>query len=50
VLGIVLAQKRDLPGAKDSLTAYLKASPTAGDADTVKKQLEQIDKMIAEGQ
>ena len=50
VLGIVLAQKRDLPGAKDSLTAYLKASPTAGDAETVKKQLEQIDKMIAEGQ
>ncbi len=50
VLGIVLAQKRDLPGAKDSLSAYLKASPNAGDADQVKKQLEQIDKMIAEGQ
>ena len=50
VLGIVLAQKRDLPGAKDSLSAYLKASPNAGDADAVKKQLEQIDKLIAEGQ
>ena len=50
VLGIVLAQKRDLPGAKDSLSAYLKASPNAGDADQVKKQLEQIDKLIAEGQ
>lgn len=50
VLGIILAQKRDLPGAKDSLSAYLKASPTAGDADAVKKQLEQIDKLIAEGQ
>lgn len=50
VLGIILAQKRDLPGAKDSLSAYLKASPDAGDADAVKKQLEQIDKLIAEGQ
>lgn len=50
VLGIILAQKRDLPGAKDSLSAYLKASPNAGDADAVKKQLEQIDKLIAEGQ
>jgi len=50
VLGIILAQKRDLPGAKESLTAYLKASPKATDADAVKKQLEQLDKLIAEGQ
>ncbi len=50
VLGIILAQKRDLPGAKESLTAYLKSSPKAADADAVKKQLEQLDKLIAEGQ
>lgn len=50
VLGLILAQKRDLPGAKESLMAYIKANPTASDLDTVKKQLEQVDKLIAEGQ
>lgn len=50
VLGIILAEKRDIPGAAESLRAYLKASPDAPDAENIKKQLEQLEKAVAAGQ
>ena len=48
LLGAILADKRDYKGAAESLQTYLKYSPNAKDADTVKQQLAEIEKALAE--
>jgi tetratricopeptide (TPR) repeat protein len=45
VLGVVLAQKNDLAGASEHMNAYLKFAPNAKDADFVRNQLAEIDKL-----
>jgi tetratricopeptide (TPR) repeat protein len=46
VLGIVLAQKQDFPGAVEQLRAYLRYAPEAPDAEQVKKQIADVEKFI----
>ncbi|MDQ6760871.1 MAG: hypothetical protein M3Z32_13545, partial [Acidobacteriota bacterium] len=45
LLGVVLAQKRDYPGAAQYMRSYLTRNPAAGDAEAVKKQLAEIEKV-----
>lgn len=45
LLGIILAQKRDYPGAMENLRAYLSQSPAPSDADVAKKELAEIEKL-----
>src|SRR5207247_11090020 len=47
LLGAILADKHDYKGAAESLQIYLKYSPNAKDADTVKQQLAEIEKALA---
>ncbi len=44
LLGIILARKRDLPGAAEHLRNYLQYAPKANDAGEVEKQLAQLEK------
>jgi len=44
ILGIVLAQKQDFTAAAECLRTYLKEAPDAKEADSVRKQLGDIDK------
>jgi tetratricopeptide (TPR) repeat protein len=46
LLGLVLVEKRDYPGAAAELTAYLKLAPNAPDLAQVKDQLGQIEKQL----
>ena len=48
LLGVILAQKQDYAGAREQLQNYLKLAPNAQDAETVKKQLEQVEQAAAE--
>jgi tetratricopeptide (TPR) repeat protein len=48
VLGVVLAQKNDLNGASEHMKAYLKFSPNAKDADFVRNQLAELEKLRGE--
>jgi tetratricopeptide (TPR) repeat protein len=45
VLGIILAQKRDFTGAAENIRDYLKYAPKAEDAEQVKQQLAEIERM-----
>jgi Flp pilus assembly protein TadD len=45
VLGVILAQKHDYPGALDNLRAYLLLAPKATNADTARKQLAEVEKL-----
>jgi tetratricopeptide (TPR) repeat protein len=45
VLGIILAQKNDFNAAAEHLQNYLKFAPKAGDADHVRGQLAEIDRL-----
>jgi tetratricopeptide (TPR) repeat protein len=47
LLGILLADKQDLTGAREQMSNYLKFAPNAPDADTVKQGLAKIDQAIA---
>ena len=47
LLGVLLAQKRDYPGSAENLRTYLQYSPKAEDAEQVKKQLDEIEKVLA---
>jgi tetratricopeptide (TPR) repeat protein len=47
LLGIILAQKQDMPGAAEQLRTYIKIAPDAPDAATVKQQLAEIEKQLA---
>ena len=46
VLGIILAQKHDYPGAAEALRTYLKVAPDAKDSDKVRKQLGDIEQTV----
>jgi lipoprotein NlpI len=48
LLGVILAQKQDYSGAAEQFKAYLVAAPAAADANTVRGQLTQLEKMQAE--
>jgi tetratricopeptide (TPR) repeat protein len=47
LLGVILAQKQDYPGAAEQLKAYLKEAPQASDVATVKGQLAQVERVLA---
>jgi tetratricopeptide (TPR) repeat protein len=49
LLGMILAQKRDYNGAAEQMRSYLKFSPQAQDADTVRTQLAEIEKLSGVG-
>lgn len=48
ILASLLAQKKDYPGAAQQMRDYLKFASTAKDADEVRGQLQQIEKLISE--
>jgi tetratricopeptide (TPR) repeat protein len=49
LLGVLLAQRQDYNGAVVQFRNYLKVDPGAADADTVRSQLSQLEKIIAQG-
>ena len=49
VLGVLLAEKQDFPGAAEHMRTYLKFAPDAQDAGMVKKQLTEIEKLSSAG-
>jgi tetratricopeptide (TPR) repeat protein len=49
LLGVILATKQDYTGAAEQFKAYLAAAPEAQDAATVRSQLSQVEKLLAEG-
>ena len=46
LLGAILAQKHDYAGSAENFRTYLRYSPNAEDADQIKKQLEDIEKVL----
>lgn len=48
LLGVILAQRQDYTGAAEHMRSYLKLAPNAADADNVRKQLDQVEKMTAQ--
>jgi tetratricopeptide (TPR) repeat protein len=48
LMGVILAQKQDYTGAAEQLKNYLRFSPGASDAPSVRTQLEQIEKLTAQ--
>lgn len=46
LLGVILAEKRDIPGAAEAMRDYLKFAPNAKDADNVKQQLAELEKAL----
>ena len=49
LLGILLAQRREFTAAAESLRAYLKIAPGAPDAETVNKQVSELDRLASAG-
>jgi superkiller protein 3 len=45
LLGVILAQRNDFPGAAEEFRNYLKFAKDAPDVETVKKQLEEVEKL-----
>jgi tetratricopeptide (TPR) repeat protein len=48
LLGVILAQRRDYTGAAEQMRTYLKMAPRAQDADAVRKQLADIERLTGE--
>jgi tetratricopeptide (TPR) repeat protein len=48
LMGVLLAQRGDYNGAVEHFKAYLKLAPEAEDADAVRSQLTQLEKMTAQ--
>ena len=48
LLGLILAQRQEYKDAAENMRLYLKYSPNAKDADTVKTQLAEVEKALAE--
>jgi tetratricopeptide (TPR) repeat protein len=46
LMGVILAQKGNLPGAADNLKTYLRLAPDSADAPLVQKQLAEIEQAI----
>ena len=49
LLGIILAEKQDYSGAAENMRIYLKYSPNASDADTVRQMLADFETATAQG-
>jgi tetratricopeptide (TPR) repeat protein len=49
LIGIIMAQRKDYQGAAEQFRSYLKFAPGASDAATVRTQLDQIEKLTAQG-
>jgi tetratricopeptide (TPR) repeat protein len=49
LLGLILFNKRDLPGARDALREYVKLAPNASDLNQVKAQLAEIEGQLGAG-
>jgi tetratricopeptide (TPR) repeat protein len=47
LLGVILADKRDFSGAAEQMRSYLKFAPEAQDADKVRTQLTELEKLAA---
>lgn len=47
VMGIILAQKQDLPGAAVHIKKFIEVAPPGTDLDLAKKQLDQIEKAVS---
>ena len=47
LLGMMLAKRNEYADAADQLRAYLKAAPTAANADKVRQQLAELEKLGA---
>lgn len=47
LLGVILAQKQDYSGTADELKSYLKSAPKAANADKVRHQLAELEKLTA---
>jgi tetratricopeptide (TPR) repeat protein len=45
LLGVILAEKRDYTGAAAQMRNYLKFAPDASDAETVRKQLSEMERL-----
>ncbi len=45
LLGIILADKGDYPGALDQMKGYLSFAPSASDIDTVRKQIVELERI-----
>lgn len=48
VLGIILAQRNELPEALEHMKGYLEKAPNAGDASQVRKQMMQIEQFLGQ--
>jgi tetratricopeptide (TPR) repeat protein len=46
MLGIILTRKKDYPGASENLRAYLKIAPDGKEADSARKQLAELDRVL----
>ncbi len=47
LLGVILAQKQDYSGAAEEFKSYLKSAPKAANADKVRHQLAELEKLTA---
>ena len=47
LLGMILAMKKDYPGAAERMKTYLKFAPAAEDAAKVRTQLAEVEKITA---
>lgn len=47
LLGVILANRQDYAGAVEHIKIYLERAPDASDADAVRKQLVEIEKVVA---
>jgi len=47
LLGVILANKADYAGAAEHMKNYIEQAPNASDIDTVRKQLVEIEKLLA---
>jgi tetratricopeptide (TPR) repeat protein len=46
LLGVILAQKQDIPGAAEQFRTYVKIAPNAPDIEAIKQQLAQMEKQL----
>ena len=47
LLGVILANKADYAGAAEHMKNYIERAPDAADIETVRKQLVEIEKLVA---
>jgi tetratricopeptide (TPR) repeat protein len=48
ILGLILYQKNDYTGAAEQLRSYQRVAPNAADAEQVKQQLAELDRLVSE--